>query len=359
MVDVIPASKLANQFENNSNSEGNNAAQRFLDDVFSGPKLTLVKDTTAPQKMVQESRDSDRPVKGVPGASIGADGYLKYHGLHLPTWSGKNPDGSSATPFRNDDGSVRKDGKLNAETDSAGRVLGADGKAVYDSSGLRRYENGSPVANKLESSDPTEMVKKLESTSTLDDTSRAQFNRAIESADKLDRVAMAQQIEKNEKFVSSHTTAFLWETGYQQAQTELATLRAEQSKSASAERQAEITAKETALAAKEAELAAKPSLKDQVSKMREANASDAESGRLLVSSADTRAAYLGKLVQQDSVKKYLNLNDKAGVDAKALEADPNVKEARRVVGELVSMNYHLPPELKGAARSLAPSDKKK
>lgn len=363
MVDVLAANKLANQFENNGSGDENNATQRFLDDIYGASKTALVKESQEqgkPTGLIQEAREQvDKPVKDVPGASIGADGYLKYHGLHLPTWSGKNPDGSAATPFKNDDGSLRSDGKLSAETDKTGKVLGTDDKPVFNDQGLRRYENGTPVANKLEASDPAEMLRRLDSSKTLDDSGRAQYNRAIESADKLDRVAMAQQIEKNEKYVMSHTTAFLWETGYQQTQTELASLKAEQAKAPSAERQAEIAAKESALAAKDKELEQKPALREQVSKMREANASDAESGRLLVSSADTRASYLNKLLQQDSVKKYLNLNDKASVDAKALESDPNVKEARRVVNELSAMNYHLPPELKGAAKNLLGSDNKK
>lgn len=311
---------------------------RCFEEAFAAPKQAKANDAAL----------ADTPVKDVPGASIGADGFLKYHGLHLPSWSGKNPDGSAAQPFVDENGKERANGKLNPVSDYRGFVLGHDGQPVLDARGLRRYDSsGNLVVNKLESSDPGEMQKKLaESKDPLNDQSRADYNKAIESADKLDRVEMARSMAENEKYVMSHTTAFLFETGYQQAQKQLAELSAELLKNPSQAKLDEVLAKKAEITVKDEELKAKPTLHDQVGRVREGNASDELNGRLLVSSIETRNAYLAKLLQQDSVKKYMTAKDMT------LEADPNVNDARRMVREMVNLNPGLRQELQSTAQKL-------
>jgi hypothetical protein len=193
---------------------------------------------------------------------------------------------------------------------------------------LRRYDaKGELVATKFDASEPAQMQKAIEANSkpALTAESRAEYNKMIESADKLDRVAMARTIENNEKFVMSHTTAFLWETRFQQLQKQ---------------------GDEQAIRAKEAELAQKPVLSEQVKKVREGNASDSELGKLLSSSVDTRVSYMAALLNQDSVKQYMSGKDKA------LETDTNVTEARKVVAELAKLNPSLTNKLQPTARLL-------
>ena len=313
-------------------------SSRCFEEAFAVPK----------QQAKTEAAAADTPIKDVPGASLGADGFLKYHGLHLPTWAAKNPDGSATKPFMDDNGKERVNGKLQPVSDYRGFVLGQDGQPVLDARGLRRYDsNGNLVVNKLEASDPGEMQKRLEqSKDPLNDQSRAEYNKMIESADKLDRVELARAMAENEKYVSAHTTAFLFETGYQQAQKALAELSAELLKNPSQEKLNEVLAKKAEITVKDEELKQKPVMHDQVGRVREGNASDELNGRLLTSSLDSRSAYLNKLLQQDSVKKYVASKDMA------LETDTNLNEARKMVKELMNLNPGMAVQLKDTATKL-------
>lgn len=387
MVELFIDYQLSNDKVSESSAGKNSCAEKCLQDAY-GPEKSGQTLALAPES-AEKQTPASLPIKDVPGASLRVDGnqyFIEYRGLNVPTWSQKNPDGSPAKSYVDESGKERINGKLETVKDSSGKVLGADGRPLLDDNGMRRYdESGNPVATKYEASDPAEMKKALakHSYDPLNDETRAAYNKMIESADKLDRVSMAQGIEANEKFVMSHTTAFLWETAYRQAQKELGSLFSAMSDFRkdlspvqmdglqqlwdSARAPADIdkwlavpenkvykdalindpnwTAirskfdqylnKKQELAGKDKELIDKPSLAQNVARMRECNASDQEYGRLLASSVDSRKAYMEKLLNEESVKKYIAAKDE---DKPALENDPSVQDAKRVIVDLAKMN---------------------
>jgi hypothetical protein len=274
------------------------------------------------------------PIKDVPGGSLSAKDnqfYLNYRGLQLPTFTGRNPDGTEAKPFVDDSGKARADGKLQAATDEKSTVLGADGRALLDEMGLRRFDaQGKIVPTRYEASEPAQMLKALDSSDPLTDASRSGYQRAIESADKLDRVALASSVEEHEKFVMAHTTAFLWETAYEQL--------------------LQNGGNQEAIKARQAELKEKPVLAEHVRRVREGAALDEEYGALINSSVECRAAYMSRLLAEDSVKKYMSTKDRS------LENDANVREAKRVVAELSVLNPALTDRLQPTARLLGVVD---
>lgn len=386
-------------------SDGRDCGAKCLQEVFA-----------AQRQVSAENKPSDRndlkpgPLKDVPEAKVSVEGnqfYLDYRSLHLPTFSEKNPDGSANKPFVSADRKIeRKDGLPEVQRDSQGRTIGRDDAPLYDANGMRRFDlRGLPMTAQFDATDPVRMLKNLQNDpSALSEDSRVEYNKAIESADKLDRVAIARKLEQNEQFVMRNSSAYLWENSYRQvhdkstdladeiassqktltpAQVEAFSKMSAQVKSAgdldkwlndagnkalkdelkSTKNGVEITnkfgeylQKEDELKAKSDVLDANPKLKDKVARIREIDGSNEEFGRLLSSSLETRQAYLGKLLDQDSVKKLVAINDKHGIEARSLANDADVREAKRIVLELAKQNPALLNHLKETAKSLGLSD---
>ena len=410
------------------------------------PDQNFMKHYDAAMDVVMGGQPGDRPVPPRPGdqpapprpgdqpstpgqpAGIVADGNqfcMDYHGLHLPTWTAKNPDGSPAQPFSLGNGATRADGMLKPVTDQ-GKVLGVDNQPLMNASGMRRLDNsGNPVPAQFDASDPTLMLSKLDKavTGPLTDDSRTAYNKTIESADKIDRASMAQAMEMNNQLIRQNPDAVQWEAAYRQLKqgsdpqaTEAMTKQREslfndlkgyrqslqpnelnslqkmwenvrnpqdidkwlndpankdakaaltgnakwseiRSKysdyltveNALAGKGSDVSAK---LAAKEAELAKNPDLADKVRKVRAADAMNQDLSRLFQSSIDTRAVYLSKLADQDAVKKYMSSADKNSADAKGLENDPSVKEAKRVIVDLAKCDPALKARLRATSDAL-------
>src|SRR5262249_2386557 len=57
-------------------------------------------------------------------------------------------------------------------------------------------------------------------------------------------------------------------------------------------------------------------------------------------------------LDQENVKKYMAATDKNGADAKGLENDPNVKEAKRVLVDLAKCNPQLAARLDATSKAL-------
>lgn len=325
---TIEPSKPTESCEQGAFSRQEDGSLKCLLEVFSAPERQ--------EKRSERENEKPVPVKDVPGANVAVEGnqyYLNYRGLHLPSFNATNPDGSAAQPYVGIDGKIRADGKLQGVTDEKGALLGVDGKPVFDAMGLRRLDDaGNPVQTRLDDSEPLQMKRAIEAKfkEPLTDEGRAAYGKMIESSDKLDRVEMARSVEANEKYVMAHTTAFLFETAYRQLK--------------------QTPGSEEALKAKDAELKAKPVLAEQVRRVREGEALDEQAGALLGSSIDTRAAYMSRLLRQDSVREYMSSR------TKGLENDVNVVEAKRMVTELSHLNPDLSDQLLPTAKLLGIND---
>ena len=304
---------------------------------------------------------------------------------------------------------VRNDGMLKPVTNAEGKVLGADGTPLMDAQGMRRIgDNGMPIPAQFDSSDPLVMQTQLDNAmkdKPLDDASRAAYNTVVESSDKLDRVAMARALEANEAFIKANPEAFQWESQYRTLNMQLnqtfndlgkfrQNLKPEQvdalqkmwenvktpqeidtwlNKPENAAQKTALTQdagtwaaikskygdylnKEAEIRAKEQELAQKPDLLDKVRKVRNADGMNQELARLVASPVDTRAGYMAKLLDQESVKKYMALADKNSPEAKALMADKNsaanIDEAKRVIVDLAKCNPQLAARLDATAKGL-------
>ncbi len=368
MLDIIEANTRETKQENPEQGSIESGLQNALKENC----LAKCLDETqgfAPSDRVNRSNGERVELKDVPGAEISAEGnqyVLHYRALHLPTWNSKNPDGSAAKPFIDANGKERLNGKLEDATDSKGNTLGTDGKALYDPHGLRRYDqSGAVVLKQFEASDPDQMRAQLaKDGSPLSAGSRAAYNKVIESADKLDRVAMVKAMEENEKFVMSHTTAFLFETAYEQTQKQAAKLEEDITKAKADAAPQEVldkliserNQKLSEIKAKDEELLAKPDLLANVKRVREGAASDIEFGRLLISSVEARGAYIGKLLAETSVQKYMAEQDKNSDSAKQLEKDANVQEAKRIILEMAKLNPGQTNNLEPLAQKLGVND---
>jgi hypothetical protein len=364
-------------------------------------------DQTQPPKpgdQTQPPKPGDQ-TQPAPGGNVSVDGnqyYVNYRGLHVPTWTQKNPDGSATKPFTTDGAQPRNDGMLKPVTDNQGRVLGMDGQPLMDGQGMRRIgDNGLPVPAQFDASDPALMLAKLEPVKTLDDASRAAYNKVIESADKLDRVSIAKAIETNEGVIKQNQQGFQWESQYRQLNQQLGKTFSElgqfrqglnqgqldglnkmweavktpqdidkwindpankaskdaltadpQKWAAIKSKYGEYLNKESEVRAKEKELTDKPDLADQVRKVRAADSMNQELARLFASSVDARAGYMAKLLDQDNVKKFMTTQDKNSPDAKNLANDANVKEAQRVIVELAKCNPQLAARLGATGAAL-------
>lgn len=385
-------------------------------------------DQTQPPKpgdQTQPPKPGDQAdVPGAPGAKVGADGnqfYIDYRGLHVPTWTTQNPDGSPTKPFtisrdvKQQDGSVKQEqyvregGMLKPVTNAEGKVLGADGLPLMDAQGMRRVgDNGMPIPAQFDSSDPLVMQTQLDNAmkgKPLDDASRAAYNTVVESSDKLDRVAMARALEANEAFIKSNPEAFQWESQYRTLNMQLGqtfndlgkfrqNLAPDQvdalqkmwenvkspqeidtwlNKPENAAQKTALTKdpnmwaaikskygdylnKEAEIKAKEQELVQKPDLLDKVRKVRNADGMNQELARLVASPVDTRAGYMAKLLDEESVKKYMAVADKNSPEAKAILGDKNaaanIAEAQRVLTDLAKCNPQLAARLDATAKGL-------
>jgi hypothetical protein len=179
-------------------------------------------DQTTPKPGDQTAPPTDQ-AQGPKAVADGNQYYVDYRGLHVPTWTGKNPDGSAAQPFTVD-GVTRADGMLKPVTDANGRVMGADNQPLMDANGMRRIgDNGLPIPAQFDASDPMVMQSKLDQavTGPLTDESRAAYNKVIDSADKIDRVSIAKAMDMNDQFMQQNQPALQWESSYRQLKAQL------------------------------------------------------------------------------------------------------------------------------------------
>lgn len=351
-------------------------------------------DNQEPQKEQQAKKQKPETAEQQPQLpqNVVAEGnqyFINYHGLHMPTWRSKNPDGSANPPFTRaitdaqgkTHDLVRTNGLPLPVTDQSGNIFGIDNEPLIRN-GMRRIgSDGLPVPAKFDDTDPMMMQKELDSkTGPLTDDTRKGYRQLIESADKLDRAGMVEAINKSTAFIDGNKDASAWESSYRTLNKQLGDLfgklkhyplstqqRIELNKAwPSVHNQSDLNAlnipgvstdpkwpdikstwsqylnKSEEIKAKEKELHDRQDgLEDKVKKVRAANALSRELNYFFSSSVDTRVSYLQRLLEQDSVKAYMSMTDKSSSDAKALEGSVNVAEAKRVTADLVKIDPSL------------------
>ncbi len=75
-------------------------------------------------------------------------------------------------------------------------------------------------------------------------------------------------------------------------------------------------------------------------------------------SVDQQVSYLAKLLEEDSVHDYMLIQDKTGANARLLENDENVKEAQRVIAEILDTAPFLASRLDRTIRRLGQEPKR-
>ncbi len=300
---------------------------------------------------------------------------------------------------------VRADGILKPVQNKDGAILGMDGEPLTDAKGIRRLgPDGTPVPAMFDGSDPAMMQAQLDNAmkgKPLDDNSRGLYNTVIESADKLDRVSLAKVMDSNDQLIAKNPEAKRWLDEYaalskknDAAFNDLASLKdklqpnqvdalqkmwegvkkpqdldpwlnkpenkaAKDLLTADPAKWAEIKTKynnylgtEAELIAKETERDKKAGLTDAVRTVANADAMNRELSRIMMSSVTARGVYLNKLLEDQNVKAYGAVADKSSPDAKKLENDKSVAEARRMVAELAKADASLVPALADVAKGL-------
>ncbi|MBX9569181.1 MAG: hypothetical protein K2X77_09820 [Candidatus Obscuribacterales bacterium] len=375
------------------------------------------------QKPADQTQKPTDAVEGPNGSKIEKHDnnyHINFQGVRVPTWMPNRPDGTATPAFKYEtqDGQgkpvafERNDGKLKTVVQD-NKELGMDGKPLYDErfvspenpKGIRRLdEAGVPVMAMKDATDPRTMsaraVREAGDPPKLDDKTRDQFKKSIESADTLDRVAIVQAMNKNQEIYQDPKNAegVVWDKAYSEKLATQNALAADLGKARSALKPEQVNALKAIWNRKEGsideflgkaenaehkkaleadaqkwtelkdklqkvdqlgaeigsllkELKSKPELAKQVNNIREAVASNNELKSIYLSSVEARAGYLNALISQENVKKFRELPG----DQKAsspLKDDINVKEAQRIAMEMAKTSDNNRAQLTGLLSEL-------
>lgn len=284
---------------------------------------------------------------------------------------------------------------LQPAKDPDGKVLGVDGKPILDTNGVRRVgTDGQPVPVALSGDDPRVKIIQADSgvSGAFKPENHTAYKAAIDSADAIDRVAIARRIADNRTRVEAlpHALAYIQldnlrnymgelAKGSTQAQTDaLGKMWTEvtQPKQAGAATWAamdawlakpENAAAKTALEAhpkwadikrvfevfvsknteanafpqlKETDFKKNPQLLADVNEVREKMSENTQLAQLYLSALTTRIQYLEKLCDQADVKQFMALSP-AEKATNALKDNPQVKAAVEMMQQLAQCDRNM------------------